>query len=84
MIKLLRCDPDQNMYRFYALQLGQTLLGEWVLIAEWGSIGSPGTVQYTVFPSAELAEAALAKRQSVKVRRGYRTCAPNPEAATPR
>jgi predicted DNA-binding WGR domain protein len=67
MIKLTRSDPRQNMHRFYALQLG-----EWALVAEWGRIGSAGRLQERVFPSLELAQAALGRRQSVKMRRGYR------------
>jgi len=72
MILLKRCDLAKNMHRFYALQVQPTLFGEWVLVAEWGRIGSPGRVQQTYFGSADLAEAALTKRRTVKTRRGYR------------
>jgi predicted DNA-binding WGR domain protein len=78
VIKLTRSDRSKNMHRFYALQLAPTLFGEWVLVAEWGRIGSPGTVQQNVFHSADLAKAALTKRQAVKIRRGYR---PSPLAS---
>ena len=76
MIKLTRSDPAKNMHRFYALQLAPTLFGEWVLVAEWGRIGSPETVQQKVFPSLASARAALGRRKSVKARRGYRTPPP--------
>jgi predicted DNA-binding WGR domain protein len=56
MIKLTRSDPAKNMHRFYALQLAPSLFGEWILVAEWGRIGSPGTVQEKVFPSVDLAK----------------------------
>jgi hypothetical protein len=56
-----------------ALQLTATLFGEWALMAEWGRIGSAGRL---FFPSRELAQAALSRRQSVKMRRGYRPTAP--------
>jgi predicted DNA-binding WGR domain protein len=72
MIKLTRSDPGRNMHRFYALQLTATLFGEWALMAEWGRIGSAGRLHERVFPSRALAQAALARRQSVKMRRGYR------------
>ena len=72
VIKLTRSDPRQNMHRFYALQLTTTLFGEWALLAEWGRIGSAGRLQERVFPSRELAQAALGRRQSAKLRRGYR------------
>ena len=71
MIKLTRSDPLKNVHRFYALQVEPTLFGEWVLIAEWGRVGCPGTVQQAVFQSLSLAEDALAKRQTVKISRGY-------------
>jgi predicted DNA-binding WGR domain protein len=76
MIKLTRSDPGQNMHRFYALQLTATLFGEWALVAEWGRIGSAGQVQERVFPSLDLAQTALGRRQSIKMRRGYRLTAP--------
>jgi predicted DNA-binding WGR domain protein len=76
MIKLTRSDPRQNMHRFYALQLTTTLFGEWALLAEWGRIGSAGRLQERVFPSRELAQAALGRRQSAKMRRGYRLAGP--------
>jgi predicted DNA-binding WGR domain protein len=35
-------------------------------MAEWGRIGSPGTVRHQVFSSVELTEAALAKHLKIK------------------
>jgi predicted DNA-binding WGR domain protein len=70
MIELSRSNPSTNMHRFYALQLGLTLFGEWVLLAEWGRIGSPGRLKEKAFPSLDQAQAALSKRLSVKIRRG--------------
>jgi predicted DNA-binding WGR domain protein len=35
-------------------------------------IGAAGRVQERVFPALELAEAAFARRQRAKMRRGYR------------
>jgi len=40
-------------------------------VAEWGRIGSPGTVREKLFHTQELADAALAKRLRAKTRRGY-------------
>ena len=71
MITLTRSEPAKNLHRFYALYLTPTLFGEWVLVAEWGRIGSPGTVRQQPFPTADLAQAALDKRLQVKTRRGY-------------
>lgn len=52
--------------------LTPTPFGEWVLVAEWGRIGSPGTVREQPFHTVDMAQAALAKRLLVKARRGYR------------
>ena len=71
MIKLTRSNPLKNMHRFYVLQLGLTLFGEWVLLAEWGRIGCPGRVKEEIFVSQAQARAALSKRLSVKIRHGY-------------
>jgi predicted DNA-binding WGR domain protein len=71
MIKLTRCDPSQHMHRFYVLRLGLTLFGEWLLVAEWGGLGSPGRVKEEAFASQAQAQAGLSRRLSVKIRRGY-------------
>jgi predicted DNA-binding WGR domain protein len=71
VIKLTRSDPSKNMHRFYALQLAPTLFGEWVLVAEWGRIGSPGTIKQQVFGEEGHARSALANRLTAKTRRGY-------------
>ena len=72
MLTLTRSEPAKNMHRFYAMHLTPTLFGEWMLVAEWGRIGSPGTVRQQPFPTAESAQAALVHRTRVKARRGYR------------
>jgi hypothetical protein len=51
---------------FYALQLGLTLFGEWVLLAEWGHIGSPEGVKEEAFSCLNQAQGALSRRLSVK------------------
>jgi predicted DNA-binding WGR domain protein len=49
MIQLMRSKPSSNLHRFYTLHPAPTLFGEWALVAEWGRIGSPGTVKEQVF-----------------------------------
>jgi predicted DNA-binding WGR domain protein len=71
VIKLIRSKPSSNLHRFYVLHLAPTLFGEWGLIAEWGRIGSPGTVREQLFQTQGSAEAALTKRVRIKTRRGY-------------
>jgi predicted DNA-binding WGR domain protein len=70
-----QADPHRPLQKHASLQLTATLFGEWAFVAEWGRIGSAGRVQERVFPALELAEAALARRQRAKMRRGYRPTA---------
>jgi len=53
------------------MHLAPTLFGKWGLIAKWGRIGSPGTAREQIFPTEQLAQAALTKRLRIKTRRGY-------------
>lgn len=71
MIQLTRSKPSSNLHRFYSLHLVPTLFGEIALVAEWGRIGSPGTVRERVFQTPQSAEAALTKRVTGKTKRGY-------------
>ena len=71
VIKLIRSKPSSNLHRFYALHVAPTLFGQWGLISEWGRIGSAGQVREQLFDSETAAEAALTKRMTVKIRRGY-------------
>lgn len=70
-IYLERRKPDQNMQRFYALHVVQTIFGEWVLIREWGRIGSGGTVREQWFDTEEEAIVARNRLRTVKEKRGY-------------
>lgn len=69
---LERVDPTRNMARFYAISLEPTLFGDIALVREWGRIGRPGRRRLDLFPSVASAEAASARLQAVKERRGYR------------
>jgi predicted DNA-binding WGR domain protein len=71
MVKLTRSNPSSNIHRFYAMHVAPTLFGEWGLIAEWGRIGSPGTVREQIFATEGSAQAVLTKRLRIKTRRGY-------------
>ena len=48
-----------------------TLFGEWVLLREWGRIGSPGRVRRDSHRSESEAVIALTKLANQKHRRGY-------------
>lgn len=70
-VRLTRSIPDANRHRFYLLRTLPTLFGDWVLLREWGRIGSPGRVRRDCHPSESDAVSALAKLTKQKHRRGY-------------
>ncbi len=66
-----RSDMPQNMARFYAMSIEETLFGHPCLIRRWGRIGSIGrTVQHSFYEEREAVELFLALLR-VKRRRGY-------------
>ena len=71
MIHLTRTDPTRNMARFYAMTLLPTLFGEWVLLREWGRIGSAGRLVSGLFASEREADLAMAQHLTAKLRKGY-------------
>ena len=72
-VYLTRRDPTRNLARFYRMLIVPTLFGEWVLLREWGRIGSGGTVRADPFPNAGAALLAMQALVRAKVRRGYQS-----------
>ena len=66
-------DPDQNMARFYRVDVATTLFGEASVVRSWGRIGTIGRTALETCATLEAAEAAGAKTISAKLRRGYRS-----------
>ncbi|MCF8472209.1 MAG: WGR domain-containing protein [Sphingomonadaceae bacterium] len=71
-VYLTRINANENMRRFYRLDVQQTLFGEFALVREWGRIGRGGQVRSTPFPTRGQADVAMAKLYASKARRGYR------------
>jgi predicted DNA-binding WGR domain protein len=71
MVVLTRSDPDRNLHRFYVVNLGPTLFGEWTLWREWGRIGSPATVRTTSFERQQDAQEAEQQTINLRLRHGY-------------
>jgi predicted DNA-binding WGR domain protein len=66
--------------------LAPTLFGEWVLLREWGRIGSSGTVRADPYPNAGAAFLAMQELVRLKQKRGYTTSMALPvesKSATP-
>jgi predicted DNA-binding WGR domain protein len=60
---LARIDPEENVARFYKLDVQPTLFGEWAVVRKWGRLGRGGTVRSTPYGTAS---------EAIKQRRGYR------------
>lgn len=72
---LTRIDAEQNMRRFYRIDVQPTLFGEFALVREWGRIGRGGQVRSTPFPTPAEAQAACDRQRRAKERRGYNAVA---------
>lgn len=64
-------DELLNMHRFYLMIVTATVFDEWVLVREWGRVGSPGTVRHDIFPSEQDANNARQKISLTKQKKGY-------------
>lgn len=70
-VHLQKLVPDQNMARFYHVDIAKTLFGEVSVLRTWGRIGAHGrtTVETCATPSE--AEAAATRMLRQKLQRGY-------------
>jgi predicted DNA-binding WGR domain protein len=71
MVVLTRIDAARKLHRFYVVNLGPTLFGEWTLSREWGRIGSPGTVRTTSFERQHDAQEVERRIIRRRLSRGY-------------
>lgn len=72
---LHRIDPDQNMARFYRVEVLPDLFGHIIVERRWGRIGGKGQCRVASYASMSSAEAAAAHLIRAKERRGYRATA---------
>jgi predicted DNA-binding WGR domain protein len=68
---IYRIDPEQNMARFYRVEMLADLFGDIIVERRWGRIGSDGQCRSSSFPTIGLAEAAAFRLVRAKERRGY-------------
>lgn len=68
---MTRVDPEQNMKRFYALELQRDLFGHWECVRSWGRIGSRGRSMKSMFSTQREAAEEADKWYRAKRRRGY-------------
>lgn len=67
-----RVDAGRRMRRYYALRIEPSLFGHWILVREWGRIGSSCHRRSEHWPTIEAAQAASGAILQRKLRRGYR------------
>lgn len=77
-VYLTRQDPSRNLARFYRMLIVPTLFGEWVLLREWGRIGSGGTMRADPYPNPGAALLAMQTLVRQKQTLGYLTRQANP------
>jgi predicted DNA-binding WGR domain protein len=75
MVSLRNIDPPKNRWRFYSVEIGRTLFGDWSITREWGRIGSPGRIAVESFATEEEARRAEQRTIRLRTRRGYQVCA---------
>lgn len=69
-IRVVRVEPEQNMYRFYRLRRQADLFGGVTLFREWGRIGTSGRQKTDSFEDAGQAANALLALVRTKKQRG--------------
>ena len=61
-------DPEQNLHRFYRIEYGQDLFGQWIVEVNYGRVGCKGRSLITLYDSQMDAQSyvkqALKRRQS--------------------
>ena len=65
---MARVNHAENMWRFYRIEVWPDLLGEALLMRQWGRIGTEGRRRLDPYPDTG---AALARLAQAKRRRGY-------------
>jgi predicted DNA-binding WGR domain protein len=70
-ICLHRIDPARNMRRFYRLDVQSDLFGGFLLMKQWGRIGSFGQIKAERYEAEAPALDALQRHAERKRRRGY-------------
>jgi predicted DNA-binding WGR domain protein len=71
--ELRRLDPSRNMRRFYRIDIERDLFGGFLLLKQWGRIGTRGRTVAERYDSEVFAAEALQRQVGRKSRRGYQS-----------
>lgn len=66
-----RCDPSENAFRYYDIEVGQDLFGTWCVTRRWGRIGTVGQHKIDSFPGRSDAALFGLRTSARKQKRGY-------------
>lgn len=69
---LTRTEPENNLHRFYRMEIVRGLFGDWGLVRAWGRISGDGRGRTDWYDTEADAEAARLTLQGRKAKRGYR------------
>ncbi|KAF0114658.1 MAG: WGR domain-containing protein [Rhodobacteraceae bacterium] len=70
-VHLQKVVPDQNMARFYHMDIAPTLFGEVSVLRTWGRMGTHGKTTVETCATSGAAVAAADRTLRQKLRRGY-------------
>jgi len=71
MVHLEKHVPAENQHRFYNLNISPDIFGGWLLVREYGRVGSPGRLLTNWFETQTACQKALESLLLCKKRRGY-------------
>ncbi|PVE20526.1 polymerase [Microvirga sp. KLBC 81] len=72
VLVLNRCDPSQNVARFYVLRIEPSLFGDPTLVREWGRVSQRGRQRIEIHQTDDRAAEALESWLRRKQRPGHR------------
>ena len=76
-VRMTRVDSEQNMARFYEIDVQRTLFGNYTVERHWGRIGAVGQSKTFWFDDEEAAVKMASQVSTAKTRRGYISPAPS-------
>ena len=72
MMYLERHIVEENVHRFYAIDINRDLFGHWLLVRRWGRAGRKGGQSLTMsFETLSDAVSEQSTLQKTKLKRGY-------------
>jgi predicted DNA-binding WGR domain protein len=78
-VYLERREPEENIHRFYEIEVGRDLFGIWYVTRRWGWIGTSGRRLVSSFDLELDAEDESQRLRASKSKRGYFAMKPSTE-----